>query len=103
MSRIFGVYFNPQKNAVFADPVVRQALDLSLPRQKIVSKVFSGLASPENSAFPGLSKNIDSDSNGGLAARALLEQNDWTLGADGVYQKIDKKTRQSMRLSFTLV
>lgn len=103
MSRIFGVYFNPQKNALLADPVVRQALDLSLPRQKIVAKVFSGLASPENSAFPGLSKNIDSDNNGELAAHALLEQNGWVRGTDGFYQKEDKKTKQNVTLAFTLV
>lgn len=103
MPRIFGIYFNQSKSPVLADPIVRQALDLSLPRESIVHEIFHEHADREIAAFPGIDREkLDSDNRGALAASALLEQNGWTRGEDRIYQKIDRKTHLPVRLAFTL-
>jgi peptide/nickel transport system substrate-binding protein len=44
-SRVFGVFFNPASNALFARPEVREALSLVIDRDNIVQNVLGGYAS----------------------------------------------------------
>jgi peptide/nickel transport system substrate-binding protein len=45
-SRVFGVFFNPAKVAVFAKPEVRKALSLAIDRQALVKDALGGYATP---------------------------------------------------------
>lgn len=102
MPRILGIYFNQQKSSVLADPVVREALALSLARNRIASEAFAGYATPEAYAFPGITEHKTiADDMGSLEASSLLEKNGWTRSNGGVWTKTEKG-KQPIQLSFTL-
>jgi peptide/nickel transport system substrate-binding protein len=45
-ARVFGVFFNSDKNAAFEDVDVRKALSLAIDRKKLVTDVFGNYATP---------------------------------------------------------
>lgn len=45
-ARVFGVFFNPSENQVYARIEVRKALSLAIDRQNIVASVLGGYATP---------------------------------------------------------
>lgn len=103
MPRIFAIYLNEPKKTLFNDADVREALDITIPRDEITKKVFFGYANPEVGPFPGLAKpdGLPEDKHL-LNAEALLEKDGWVKNADGVYEKTDKKTKQVESLSFAI-
>lgn len=103
MPRIFGIYLNEPKKTLFSNPVVREALDSTIPREEIAAQVFSGYANPEIGPFPGLARpdGLPEDKHL-LLAEAMLEKDGWVKNADGVYAKTNKKTKQTEVLSFAI-
>ncbi len=103
MPRIFGIYLNESKVSLFNDDVVREALDSTIPRKDIAAKVFFGYANPEVGPFPGLARpDNDPEDKHLLAAQAMLEKDGWIKNASGVYEKTDKKTKQTQTLAFAI-
>jgi peptide/nickel transport system substrate-binding protein len=103
MPRIFGIYLNEPKRTIFNDAVVREALDITIPRTAITTKVFYGYANPEIGPFPGLARPDGlPDDKHLLLAEAMLEKDGWVKDATGIYAKTDKKTKQTDTLSFAL-
>ena len=108
LSRIFGVFFNQNQAAIFADPKVRQALDRSLDKGKIVSLVLSGFGVPIDGPLPPgfLAKITKDDEVSGIdkvsAAQAILEGGGWVKNENGTYQKTDKKKKTTQTLSFSI-
>lgn len=102
MGRVFSVFFNQNQNELFADEVVRIALDRSLDKQAIVDTLISGYGSPVEGPLPPTSVVVQSvsEEDATVEARALLERNGWEAGEDGILQKTEKKVEK--RLSFTL-
>lgn len=103
MPRIFGIYLNESKKTLFNDPVIRVALDSTIPREEITAKVFSGYANPETGPFPGLAR-IDGEPQDKhlLAAEAMLEKNGWVKNSEGIYEKTDKKKKTTESLAFSI-
>lgn len=103
MPRIFGIYLNEPKKTIFNNAVVREALDITIPREEIASKVFSGYANPEVGPFPGLAKpdGLPEDKHL-LSAQAMLEKDGWVKNAAGIYEKTNKKTKQTETLEFAI-
>ncbi|MEI6397055.1 MAG: ABC transporter substrate-binding protein [Candidatus Taylorbacteria bacterium] len=92
MPRIFGVFLNQNHNAILADKIVRQALDMSVDRQAIIKTVLNGYGLPMHSPLPtGLDNGsyfAASSTNTNIAgAQALLEKAGWKKDADGIYGK----------------
>lgn len=105
MPRIFGLYLNDQKKTIFQDSAVRKALDLAMPREKIVEEVLLNYANIEDSPFPGLSSSStkSEDSNVRfLEAEATLEKAGWKKNESGILEKTDKKSKQSVKLEFSI-
>lgn len=50
--RIFGVFFNQSLSKPLLDKAVRQALDLSAPKEEIVANVLHGYGTPIDGPFP---------------------------------------------------
>jgi peptide/nickel transport system substrate-binding protein len=104
LPRTYAVFFNHNEAKVFADNVVREALRLATPKDKIITNVLLGFATPIESPIP---KNISAiplrnytDDEGILKAKALLEKNGWSLDANNTLSKKDKKDITT--LSFSL-
>jgi peptide/nickel transport system substrate-binding protein len=89
MSRIFGVFWNQNQNAVLADQSVRQALDMSADRSALVNTVLKGYGVPSNGPLPpGFATTSEPTARPDIAgAQALLEKAGWKKGSDGIYEK----------------
>lgn len=106
LGRVFGIFFNQNQNELFADRVVRAALDESLDKRSLVDTLVSGYGSPLWGPLPpqsvGAAPAVASSTEDHLeSALATLAAGGWTPGEDGVLQKKVGKTTK--RLSFTLV
>ena len=85
-ARVFGVFWNPSQQQVYARAEVRKALSLALDRDAIVRDALGGYATPIMGPVPpGGSVQqaaVPVSSTPTADAAALLEQNGWTY--DGV-------------------
>lgn len=52
LPRIFGVFFNQNQAPIFLDKSVRAALETSISREEIISKVLQGFGEPVRTAVP---------------------------------------------------
>lgn len=81
-SRVFGVFFNPSENQVYAQPAVRKALSLAINRRSIVQNVLGGYATAIMGPVPPGSSivqtAISQEANYTAAAAKILEDAGWT-------------------------
>jgi peptide/nickel transport system substrate-binding protein len=94
--RIFGIFFNQNQNPVLVNKEVRQALDVAIDKQALINTVLHGYGRAIDGPLP-----TDDDTSPAMTpdqristARAILEKAGWTQGSDGIYVKIDKKTKK---------
>ncbi len=119
--RVFGVFLNHNKQPVFMDAAVREALDVATPRRSIVGQILGGYGTALDAPVPpnvlaavrGTSTDSTSTSADMLDsatstlqrdlshARSILEGAGWKRGDDGVYT-LTKNKDQTTRLAFTL-
>jgi len=107
LPRIFGVFFNQNHNALFADKVVRQALEMSVDRRTIIDSVLFGYGTPLTGPLPKETsvkitgtQSTTTSASLIVAAMELLEKNGWKKNAAGIYEKKTKTSDQEM--TFTL-
>jgi len=104
LPRIFGVFVNQSEAPIFTHEEVRTALSLSAPRTRIVDEVLYGYGTPIDGPIPPGSLGYASSSAVLSAqvkeAEALLEENGWKLGTDGVRVRTTKSGTET--LEFTL-
>jgi peptide/nickel transport system substrate-binding protein len=85
-ARVFGVFWNPSENQVYARPEVRKALSLALDRQSIVDTVFNGYATAIMGPVPpgGLVQQVAVPNNDKPTATAasVLEAGGWVYDGD---------------------
>ncbi|OHA16621.1 MAG: hypothetical protein A3C79_01710 [Candidatus Taylorbacteria bacterium RIFCSPHIGHO2_02_FULL_45_28] len=96
LPRIFSVFLNQDQAPIFGDKIVRQALNMSIDRDKLVNIVLKGYGTPLQGPVPFVSSSITSIQTLGSttpieAARMLLEKNGWK-NVGGVYSKKNTKT-----------
>lgn len=108
LPRIFAAYFNQNQQPIFADKAVRQALALSVDKDRIVKDALQGYGKPIDEPLPSLTK-VAGSASGTFStdervaeARAVLEKAGWTLNTAGIYEKTDKKKKQVSLLEFSL-
>lgn len=105
MARIFGVFFNQNKNPVLAETAVRRALDMSVDRDAIVKSVLLDYGVPVKNPFPaGLDIGITAPgaSQDIPTAQSLLIKNGWRTGQGGIFEKKAPKKSATTTLAFTL-
>ncbi len=116
LSRVFGVFFNQNQNAVLQNIAVRKALSAAVDRQALVEKVLGNYGVPITGPIPpsiggtdgGVQTMPDGTADGtaslALAARAQLLAAGWKEGKDGVLELTTGKgkTAKTQTLSFTL-
>lgn len=102
--RVFGVFFNQNQKQLFTEQEVREALDLSLDKNAIISTILSGYGTPLSGPLPptDVSDTPLTESPGASidVARETLEAAGWELNENGVYTKESDDAVE--RLSFSL-
>jgi len=100
---VFGVFFNPSQNAVFARTEVRKALSLAIDRTYITQHVLGGYATPLMGPVPpgsGIDGTPVPDSTNRIADAAnVLTSAGWTY--DGT-NRVWKQSGAKLTLSLTL-
>jgi len=93
------MYFNFHNKILGQHPEVRQAMAIAIDHQALIDTARRGQAVPlctdhGQSYKPGYQANAPCPKSDPAAANALLDQNGWVKGADGV------RTKAGMRLEF---
>ena len=80
-ARVFGVFFNPEKEPMLAEDEVREALSVAIDRRNIVEGVLGGYGTPLMGPLPpgaGVASPALPDPSGRIeAARAILDEGGW--------------------------
>ena len=108
LPRVFAVFFNQNQSKVLLSKEVRQALNLSSPKEEIVEKVLGGYGTAIDGPLPAgiyswtsLVKNKLSSDERLETAKELLAKADWRInGETGVLEK--KSGSSIMTLSFSI-
>jgi peptide/nickel transport system substrate-binding protein len=105
LPRLFGIFLNQNSAPVLANKEVRQALNLAVDKQKIVNEVLLGYGIPIDSPLPigvlhatSTQTVIVSDKE---KAKALLAKAGWVINKDGVLEKKDKTSTQTLEFSIS--
>jgi peptide/nickel transport system substrate-binding protein len=111
LPRVFGVFFNQNNAAVFANKEVRQALNLATDKEKIVKEVLQNFGSVLDYPLPAgalgaleLQEKINQSSYEENLAEAvsLLKKSGWTFNdQEKVFEKKIKK-KETLKLEFSL-
>lgn len=102
LPRIFGIFFNQNNAPVLSNKEVRQALNMSIDKNKIVQKVLYGYGISIDGPLPIGTTNTDmNNSSNKDGAKKLLLDNGWTMNKDGILEKKDKKSTQILEFSIS--
>ncbi len=106
LPRIFGIFFNQNNAPVLANKEVRQALNLSLDKDKFIKEVLLGFGISIDSPLPlGTIQATSTITATGTSlsnkefAKAILAKAGWVINSDGILEKKDKKSTQVLEFS----
>lgn len=98
-ARVFGVFFNPDENQVYARLEVRKALSLAIDREALVQNVLGGYATPIMGPVPPgegiIQVPVPHSSNPVADAAAILESNGWSYDGSARAWK-NAKSKQTL-------
>lgn len=99
--RVFGIFMNQSSAPVLANKEVRQALNMSVNRERIIKGVLFNYGVAIDGPLPVTSSTsintvIKTDVD---AAKALLSKNGWTINANGVLEKKVGSNKQTIEFS----
>jgi peptide/nickel transport system substrate-binding protein len=109
LPRIFGLFFNQNQAKIFLNKEVRQALNMTVDKDRIVSEVLNGYGKKIDSPLPGglfpeteiVEKTYNKDESLNQA-REILIKNGWKLNeTDKIWEKKISKT-ETQRLTFSI-
>ncbi len=109
LQRVFGVFFNQNQSRVLLNKEVRQALNIAVNRQDIVSKVLNTYGSPIDGPFPpnnlsgdkGLRETPTTTDVRIATAKNILTKAGWSLNKNGIMEKKTKKDTQTLSFSIS--
>jgi len=88
LPRIFGIFFNSNKNPILADQTIIKALNYATDRQDIINQVLASYGSIVYSPIPEkiIPDIYKEDYSNGLIEKAntLLDKAGWKIGDDGI-------------------
>lgn len=100
LPRIFAVFLN-QNTPLFANKEVRQALAMSVDKDRLVNDVLDGYGVRIDSPLPHDTAETSATPADKEGARRLLEKAGWVMGTDGIYEKKVKKDITRLTFSIT--
>jgi peptide/nickel transport system substrate-binding protein len=108
LPRIFGIFFNQDKANVLASNSVRTALNISAPKEEIVSNVLFGFGQVIDSPIPDIFKSNEeqnlnreslSEDQRIAEAREILEKAGWEKNEQGIYILDNKEGKKILSFS----
>ena len=106
LPRVFGMFFNPHQNSIFADQTVVKALNLAVDKNAIIQSVFEGYAAPLSGPLPDFVDSGTSDiATRQALAEKMLDADGWKLNiSTGIREKtiVSGKSKTTVPLSFSL-
>lgn len=101
LPRIFGVFLNQNNSPVLANKEVRQALDISLNKERIIDEVLHGYGVSMNSPLPFgiLNKEEVTQEGDKERAKEILSDKGWIINADGILSKKTNTGSQTLEFS----
>ena len=108
LPRVFGLFFNQNKNNLFIDKTVREALDLAVDKEALVKKVLAGYGtvlngplSPRVRGYEAVKSNrLDPDARAATSFK-LLSEDGWTKNDEGILVKKTGETERKLALTIT--
>jgi peptide/nickel transport system substrate-binding protein len=93
-----GVADGSRPHPILGDKRVRQALEMGIDKQQLVDKVLSGKTKVATSEYPvgWPAPNLEPSRYDVEAARRLLDDAGWQVGADGIREKDGRKLHLSI-------
>ncbi len=114
LPRVFGLFFNQNKNLLFTNKVIAKAIDQAIDKDKIVREVLFGYGIAIDEPIPPNMMAYQKLSGKNNASRELILQNaqnslakdGWSKGPDGFLQKTvtdknKKKTTKTLEFSIS--
>ncbi len=109
LPRIFGVFFNQNQAKIFLNSEVREALNMTVDKERIVTEVLNGYGQTINSPLPNSITLVESDDTAEYnrdeqieKAKSLLIKNDWKFNEEEeVWEKKISKN-ETQKLAFSL-
>jgi peptide/nickel transport system substrate-binding protein len=94
LPRIFGIFFNKNKNKIFEDKNIIKAFNYAIDKQSIVDKILYGYGTIINSPIPEtiLSNNSNQINTSIDEANKILDDAGWRKDVDGIRVQSNTKT-----------
>jgi peptide/nickel transport system substrate-binding protein len=106
LPRVFGMFFNPSQNPIFADQTVVKAVNLGVDKNALIQSVFDGYAVPLDGPLPQFVDTGTSDiATKQLLAEKMLDADGWKVNpTTGIREKTTTsgKTKTTTPLEFSL-
>ena len=109
LPRVFGLFFNQNKNQIFVDKTVTRAIDMAIDKDRIVREVLYGYGvaidapiPPNMSASESLAGEKKVSRNESVRqAEEMLAKAGWVKGSDGFLSKTSGKTTSNISFSIS--
>lgn len=104
LPRIFGLFFNQNKSVVLRDPKIRQALNLTINKEKLVNEILNGFGAALEGPIPPPVLALENQAgNFNLEeAKKILSDAGWKIDEkSGVRTKTDKKSKIELAFNIT--
>ncbi len=107
----YAVFFNQNISLALKEADVRQALNMAVNRDDIISRVFGGRATPVLGPLPPFISGYDQslatstpayNASSSQNAAALLNANGWKLNSDGYREKMIKDAKVSLQFNMVV-
>ena len=104
LPRIFALFLNKEKNKIFEDSVVVDAVKQGIQKISIVEKVLYGFGEELNSPIPRgyLDQATNTLYQDTVKISENLEKAGWKTSIDGIREKTDTKNKTSQTLKFSI-
>lgn len=109
LPRLFGLFFNQDRQAFFLENQIRKALSVAVDREKLLQEVLFGFGQALDGPLPislvrfepeFRESESESDSHKTDQAKEILKSAGWTKNEEGLLEK--KKNEETQVLSFTI-
>lgn len=108
LPRVFGLFFNQNKNQIFLDKTVTRAIDMAIDKERIVREVLYGYGVAIDTPIPPNMSPSQAKSPENISvnesvrqAEEMLSKAGWAKGDDGFLKKTSGKTTQEIAFSIS--